>query len=89
MVLRCYAWLLERVEFDWVVTVSGQDYPIRPPAQIERKLAAGPYDGYVEGWEVARPPWTRRQGDEFSRRYHYRCACSTAGIRREDRWIQA
>lgn len=72
MVLRCYAWLLDRVEFDWVVTVSGQDYPLRPLAQIEHDLAAGPYDGYVEGGAVARPPWTHRAPDEFARRYHYR-----------------
>ena len=72
MILRCYAWLLERVEFDWVVTVSGQDYPIRPLAQIEHDLATSPYDGYVEGGEVARPPWTCRLPDEFARRYHYR-----------------
>ena len=72
MVLRCFAWLLERIEFDWVTTISGQDYPIRPLAQIEHDLIAGPYDGYVQGVEVPRPPWTRRPADEFSRRYHYR-----------------
>ena len=55
-----------------MTTISGQDYPIRPLAQIERDLAAASYDGYVQGVEVPRPPWTRRPADEFSRRYHYR-----------------
>jgi hypothetical protein len=30
------AWALERVPFDWMVVLSGQDYPIRPLAEIER-----------------------------------------------------
>ena len=30
-----------------------------------------PYDGYVEGIEVAPPRWTRGELDEFSRRYFY------------------
>lgn len=72
MVLRCFGWLLDRVTFDWMVLLSGQDYPIRPLAEIERDLTAGPYDGYVEGVKVAPPPWTRGHVDQFSRRYFYR-----------------
>ena len=36
MLLRCFDWLLDRVAFDWVVVLSGQDYPIRPLPDIER-----------------------------------------------------
>ena len=71
-VLRCLAWLLERVEFDWMTMVSGQDYPLRPLARIEHDLTAGSPDGYVASVEVAPPPWTRGPIDEFSRRYYYR-----------------
>ena len=35
------AWALERVEFDWLVVLSGQDYPIRPLAD-DRGVAARP-----------------------------------------------
>ena len=72
MLLRCLRWLLDRVAFDWVVVLSGQDYPIRPPADVERDLLASPFDGYVEGGEVAPPRWTRAPADEFARRYFYR-----------------
>jgi Core-2/I-Branching enzyme len=72
MLLRCFAWALERVAFDWLVVLSGQDYPIRPLAEIERDLLDSPYDGYVEGIEVCPPRWTRGELDEFSRRYFYR-----------------
>lgn len=54
-------------EFDWLVLLSGQDYPLRPLEEIERGLVGGGFDGYVEGVEVRPPP-----GDEFTRRYFYR-----------------
>ena len=72
MLLRCFAWALTRVPFDWLTVLSGQDYPIRPLAEIERDLLDSPYDGYVEGIEVHPPRWTRDELDEFSRRYFYR-----------------
>ena len=50
--LRCFAWLLERVAFDWLVMLSGQDYPARPVAEVERDLAAAPYDAFVVGEPV-------------------------------------
>ena len=31
-VLRCLRWLRERADFDWLVLLSGQDYPVRPVA---------------------------------------------------------
>ena len=72
MLLRCFAWALERVPFDWLTVLSGQDYPIRPLAEIEHDLSDSPYDGYVEGFEVDPPRWTRSELDEFSHRYFYR-----------------
>lgn len=71
MLLRCFAWVLERMPFDWLTVLSGQDYPIRPLAEIERDLLDSPYDGYVEGIDVDPPRWTRGELDEFSRRYFY------------------
>jgi hypothetical protein len=74
MQLRCLAHAVERVEFDWLTTISGQDYPARPLEAVERDLATTTFDGFVEGHEVRPPPWTRGPVDEFARRYflHWR-----------------
>ncbi len=55
MVLRCLRWLLEFTDFDWVVLLSGQDYPIRPVAEIERSLAAADVDALIETRRCERP----------------------------------
>src|SRR3954451_20038281 len=38
-VLRCLRWALARSGFDWLVLLSGQDYPVRPVPAIEADLA--------------------------------------------------
>jgi hypothetical protein len=35
------------VEYDWMENISGQDYPLRPIAEIERTLADSDVDGYL------------------------------------------
>jgi hypothetical protein len=41
-------WLAEHgIEYDWLENISGQDYPLRPIAEIERTLATGDVDGYL------------------------------------------
>jgi hypothetical protein len=73
MVLRCLRWLLERSDFTWVVLLSGQDYPIRPLADIERSLGASEVDAFIEAQRVERPALSRRVPvDEFASRYYYR-----------------
>ena len=67
--LRGLRYALERVAFDWLFVLSGQDYPVRPLEAIEHDLEG---DGYVEGIPVAPPPWSRGALDEFARRYFYR-----------------
>lgn len=37
----------ENLPFDWVIFLSGQDYPIRPLAEIEAELWQTKLDGYV------------------------------------------
>lgn len=61
------------VAFDWLVFVSGQDYPVRPPAAIEAGLAASGADGLIAHWDVLGPasPWPLRRA---RRRYFYRYA---------------
>jgi hypothetical protein len=35
------------VEFDWLTNLTGQDYPLRPIADMERTLARSDVDGYL------------------------------------------
>ncbi len=49
MVLHAFEWALSHLEFDWLVFISGQDYPIQPLSQIERFLETTPYDGFMRG----------------------------------------
>ena len=39
--------ILASGDFQWLVILSGQDYPIRPLAQIEADLLGSPYDAFV------------------------------------------
>lgn len=70
--LRCLRHALERAEFEWLVVLSGQDYPIRPLPESERELMEGEFDAYLEGFVVEPPTWSRGAADEFARRYFYR-----------------
>jgi|CXWL01.1.fsa_nt_gi hypothetical protein len=70
--LEAATWLVDRkVDFDWLVYLSGRDYPVRPVAEIERTLAETREDGYLRSWELESPdsPWGLRRAH---RRYGYR-----------------
>jgi hypothetical protein len=58
-------------QFDWLVYLSGQDYPVRPVSEIERTFATGDVDGFVRYWDVLSPdsPWGTKRA---IRRYFYR-----------------
>lgn len=59
-------------QVDWVVNLTGQDYPLRPVAEAEADLAAGGFDGYLE-WFDALDPASSHWGPRRSRsRYHFR-----------------
>jgi len=53
-----------RWDFDWLVYLSGQDYPVRPLADFEASLASTRYDGFLTFWDVDQleTPWRPRQG---------------------------
>jgi hypothetical protein len=57
MVESSMRWLLDHRDFDWVVYLSGQDYPLQPPAEIESFLAATPYDGFLDALPVEQRDW--------------------------------
>jgi hypothetical protein len=71
MLIRCLRRVLQSGDFDWLVLLSGQDYPIRPVAEIELSLAQAQVDAFIETAPCPRPAsW--RSVDEFALRYHYR-----------------
>jgi Core-2/I-Branching enzyme len=71
MLLRCIRRLLESARFDWLVLLSGSDYPARPIAEIEAALAGADTDGLIET-HVCAPPTRGATIDEHALRYHYR-----------------
>jgi hypothetical protein len=54
---------------DWTVFLSGQDYPVRPVAEIEADLATSPYDVLMELLHADDAPWP---DEEAVSRYYYR-----------------
>lgn len=75
------AWCLDKgLPFDWLVYLSGRDYPVRPVAEIERSLAATPEDGLLRHWAFDAPdnPWGSRR---THRRYDFRYRRLPDGLR--------
>lgn len=74
-----YLACLDRLErdgrdVDWVVNITGQDYPVVPPARIESELAASPADAHLEFYPVMDPGcrWGPREGrDRYGYRYRW------------------
>lgn len=63
----------ERYEYEWLVNLSAQDYPVMPVARIEHALLESRCDGYIRYWDVlsAQSPWSQRKArDRYW--YHYR-----------------
>jgi hypothetical protein len=58
-ILHCINWSLSQVlEFDWLILLSGQDYPIQPLCKIENFLQETKYDGFMEYFLAEAPPET-------------------------------
>jgi hypothetical protein len=63
----------EGVGYDWLVYLSGQDYPVRPLADSEAHLAASELDGYLTWIDAAEPsPEGRRRQGRLRYDYRYR-----------------
>jgi hypothetical protein len=73
VLLGALEWALEQLDPDWILVLSGQDYPLRPMAEIEAGLAASGKDAFLSSaWEL---PLERRPSspeDQFFLRYAYR-----------------
>lgn len=62
------------VDYDWLVYLSAQDYPARPLAELEARLADEGADGYLRHWRAfsrETKGWHRHQG-ELRYRLQYR-----------------
>jgi len=58
---------------DWLLVLSGQDYPLRPLAEIEASLANETHDALLgDAWEVPTGALPDPPRDEFFLRYLYR-----------------
>ena len=74
-----------REHYDWMVNLSGQDYPVRPSADSEDELRDSAADGFVEQFDVLSPdsPWGVRRGrDRYWFRHRRLLELSDAGRRR-------
>jgi hypothetical protein len=72
LLLACLREAAERHDPDWTLILSGQDYPLRPLADIEADLDASPADarlGSIRRVETRRPA---AGDDEFFLRCRYR-----------------
>ncbi|MEM6579670.1 MAG: beta-1,6-N-acetylglucosaminyltransferase [Pseudomonadota bacterium] len=61
-VLNSLEYALQRFTFEWMSVISGQDYPVRPLATIERELSCSRFDAYVRADPVS----------EYRSRYYLR-----------------
>jgi hypothetical protein len=74
-------WLDEhRVEFDWLENLTGQDYPLRSIADIERALANSNTDGYIQYAPVF-PELTPPDADQGAAPDYRLCSPFDAAIR--------
>ncbi len=64
---RSMAWMSEHLDFDWVVLLSGQDYPIKPLATLGEYLAGLQSDAVLR----AAPIHDLHSQVDLSRRYLY------------------
>jgi hypothetical protein len=67
----CFRSARRDIDPDWVVLLSGQDYPLQPISSIESDLAGCERDALADIWPFASAPWPRKE--EVSRYlYQYR-----------------
>jgi hypothetical protein len=86
MLLRCIRRLLAGSPFEWLVLLSGQDYPIRPLDEVERELGTRGFDAYIEMFRCERPA-SYADYDEFASRYHYRWHVVPNALRGPALWL--
>lgn len=61
----------EQVAFDYAVLLTGQDYPLRPPAGITGFLEAAQGRSFMNHWPLPFEPWGDRGGLERIEDWHF------------------
>ena len=65
-------WLAEHeVDFDWLIYLTGQDYPTLPLAEAEDFLARSGRDGFLSHWDIRARPGYWGESRRGLRRYLY------------------
>jgi hypothetical protein len=69
-ILLSMQWIEQNTEYDWLIYISGQDYPVRPLGAIEADLVATKFDGFVYAFLCDDPGhWPKEEG---LKRYFFR-----------------
>ena len=63
-------WAEENLSFDWMVLISGQDYPIKSLTYMEQRFATTEYDGYIQKYYADQPNPLFQ--DQTYSRYYFR-----------------
>jgi hypothetical protein len=90
--LDCVDYLVRNdVAWDWMATLSGQDYPLRDLADVQAEIAGSDVDAYLEWFEAMGPDshWPQERARTRYLFRHYRLHSLTATQRRRLRWVQA
>jgi hypothetical protein len=74
------AWMFEHLEFNWVVLLSAQDYPIKPLAGLADDLARGGADAVFQASPISQLPNTFERINSHHR-YLYQYQSARAGRR--------
>jgi len=70
LLLRSLEWIETNLEYEWVVYLSEQDYPLRPISEIERDLSESEVDCFLEGGPVEWGSPFPSEAEGLTR-YHY------------------
>ncbi len=66
--LQAIDWLFtNNSDFDWLVYISGQDYPTQPIAKIESFLSKTDYDGFMQYFDTSSPECLWEEDEVFKR----------------------
>jgi hypothetical protein len=76
-------WMREHIEFDWMVLLSAQDYPIKPLADFADYLTMNGADAVFQAAPIDRQPTARRI--LMHRRYYFQYQTAGAGRSRRKR----
>lgn len=60
----------ERIPFDYAVLVTGQDYPLRPAAELAHTLGAADGRSFMNHWRLPYAPWGSRGGLDRVQDWH-------------------